>query len=273
VRDLVFSPQDEDAVQVSGNSSHLTFQLDAFRSRSPPSAFPTDLFLAPCSDCTVQECVFQSADGVRPVDVTGAGFTFRGNQVDFTQSAGCSFDGTGTVVEGNDFSGTFNDSQLTFATAGARLVGNVFHDITAFFPDKVMVRGPVRVSRNTFVRISGNDSAPLVQGSRFDDNLVSVSQWVVGSLAPSGGDFNIFDPSVSRPYSDFDGGLAGSDRIAGVDFERGGFVPLAGSAAIDGADPALPVPPGGGARADVGAIERGAQRLPDGRYCLADGGL
>jgi hypothetical protein len=40
---------------------------------------------------------------------------------------------------------------------------------------------------------------------------------------------------------------------------------------VDASDPARAVPPGGGARADIGALERGATRLPDGRYCTDDG--
>lgn len=44
-------------------------------------------------------------------------------------------------------------------------------------------------------------------------------------------------------------------------------VPASSSAVVDAADPHSPIPSGGGARADVGAVGLGAPRLPDGTYC------
>ncbi len=279
-RHLVFSPQNEDAV-TTDNANHVTFQFVTFRARLPgSSSYPRDLYFpnSSCSDCVVRESLFDSADGVAVLasDSATARLSFFGNVVHMQNGAGFSFTGP-ALVEANDFSGTFdsNNGYLGFGNSGdARVLRNVFHDITDYYPNKVLLSRPTRVGSNTFARISGNDSVALVVGAgRFDDNLVTVAQWVVNAKQPDAGDYNVFDPSVLRPYSDFDGGaLNGTDRIAAVDFDPNGYVPAAGSAAIDSADPSLDVPPGGGARADVGAFERGAQRLADGLYCLPDGG-
>lgn len=276
-RHLVFSPHDASSVDALGTANHVTFQWCTFRSRAPSAnSFPTDLFFNDaCDDCVVRECSFESPDGVRPIVAGGARVAFRGNRVRVAQGAGPHFSGASPVVEGNDFTGEWNETPyLDFGgSTGARLSRNVFHDLSAFFPDKLLIGGPVRVSHNTFSSVVGNDNVPLVAVARFDNNLVTNSPWVVQGGAPDAGDWNLFDPSVARPYSDFDGGaLPGSDRIAPVAIDARD-VPLAGSAAIDAADPADAVPPGGGSRADVGARERGASPLPDGRYCLTDGGF
>lgn len=275
-RDLVFSPLDTNGVEVTSFASHITFQRCTFRSRPPTQGYPVELNLHNgCDDCVVRESSFESPDGVAPINAGGPRFAFRGNRVRSGAAAGPAFYGAAPVVEGNDFSGIWLETpHLDFTgSTDARLSRNVFHDLVAVFSDKRLIGGPVRVSHNTFSNIAGN-AVPLVAGvSRFDNNLVTIAEWVVGGPGPDAGDWNVFDPSVRRPYADWDGGaLKGSDRIAQVNLDPDG-VPLAGSAAIDSADPSHAVPPGGGLRADVGARERGATRLPDGRYCLTDGGF
>jgi hypothetical protein len=276
-RHLVFNALDADAITVTSTASRATFQYLTFRTQPPNQLFPVDLHLyGDCTDCVVRECVFESSAGVAPVHSSGDRFVFRGNRVTVREGAGMSIGGVDAVIEGNDFSGVFNDEAwLDFTGAtGARLSRNVFHDLAAGYPDKFLVRGPVRITHNTFANITDNAIPLVTLATRFDDNLVTDALWVVGAPAPDAGDFNVFDPSVTRPYADWDGGaLPGTDRIAQVRFDGATWVPSAGSAAIDSANPADAVPPGGGARADVGAVERGATALPDGRYCLLDGGF
>lgn len=276
LRGVSFAVPNANALELTTDVTGLVLDGCRFASPSPSmNVFPTEVVLGRgnvCTDCLVRGCTFESGSGVGAVDVEGPNFEFRGNQVRFVRGDGFAIGGTEVRFEGNDFSGSFNrDNHVRFGSSSARVAFNVFHDVTAVFPDKPMLSGSrLRVSRNTFVRIRGNQ-VPLVDPQRFDDNLVTEVDDVLNLGAPASGDHNIFDPTVTRPY--LDGGVQGSDRIAAVDFEPGTFVPRAGTAAIDGADPSLPVPSGGGAIADVGALERGANRGADGRYCLADGGL
>ncbi len=276
IRDVTFAVQNRDAVNLDANVLRLVFDRCRFASPSPTmTVFPTELVLGrgnTCTSCLVRNCTFESGNGLGLADVDGPGFEFRGNRVRFVRGDGMVIDGNDARIEGNDFSGAFNrDNHLRFGTSAALVAFNVFHDIAIVFPDKPLLSGAaVRVSRNTFARIS-NNQVSLMSPQRFDDNLVTETNNVLALGAPASGDFNVFDPTVLRPY--LDGGVQGTDRIAPVDFDPGTFVPRSGSAAIDSADPTLPVPPGGGSRADVGALERGASMLSDGRYCLADGGL
>jgi hypothetical protein len=280
LRHLTFTPKDEDGVDVS-DSSRVTFQFDTFHSQQATMGqYPADIFFvgSACKDCVVRQCLFESdgTDAFLSEAQTPATFTFFGNTVVMKGSA-FSFVGP-ALVEANDISGRFSAQQnsglFDFTQAAGSVVRrNVFHDITDDF-DSPMIRGASRVSNNTFVRISGNDNGPLVIGSgRFDDNLSSITGWVVKENETAAGDYNLFDPSVGRPFGDSDGGmLKGTDQLAAVVLDPGGYVPAAGSAAVDRGDPSLPVPAGGGTRIDIGAFERGATPLADGRYCLPDGG-
>lgn len=275
IRDITFSVRNANAVELNGSVTRLVFDRCRFASPSATAGFPTELVLGrgdTCTSCLVRGCSFVSGDGVGTLEVDGPNFEFRGNRVRFTTGDGVFVSGEGSRFEGNDFTGSFNrDNHLRFGDSTALVAFNVFHDLTAVFPDKPLLSGSkLRVSRNTFVRITDNQ-VPLISPQRFDNNLVSEVSNVLELGAVPAGDYNVFDPTVTRPY--LDGGVLGTDRIAAVDFEPGTVIPRAGSAAVDGADPALQVPPGGGARADVGAVERGAATLSDGRYCLADGGL
>ncbi|MFT3840894.1 MAG: hypothetical protein QM723_28145 [Myxococcaceae bacterium] len=280
LRHLTFTPKDEDAIN-AGGAKNVTFQFDTFRAQMPtPGQYPSDLFLPGdgCKDCVVRQCRFES-DGTNTVlseAQTPSAFSFYGNTV-VMKGASLSFVGP-ALVEANDFSGHFSAQQnsglLDFTKAPNSVVRrNVFHDIDDIF-DSPMIWKAGRVTNNTFVRISGNDTAPLVIGAgRFDDNIASITGWVVKESEADGGDYNLFDPSVGRPFGSFDGGaLNGTDQLAAVGFDPSGYVPAAGNAAVDRGDPSLPVPLGGGTRADIGAFERGATPIADGRYCLPDGG-
>lgn len=273
---LVFSaPPTAASLQLDGNARFLTFHEDTFTGGSVPNgSYPyfIDFTLGVrCDDCTVRSSVFGASEH-RLADVEGSNFSFMGNRVVLREGLNLLIHGDGARVEGNDFTGAFNDFAIQLDGTGT-LAFNVFHDLSVIFPDKRLITAPgARVSRNTFTRIETNNDIELVAAQRFDDNLVSSASNVVAGPPPPGGDWNIFAPDVTQPYVSSDGGVFGTDRRASVDFEAG-FVPLATNVAVDGADPALPVPPGGGLRADVGAIERGAQRTRTGGLCVADGGL
>ncbi|MBL8911803.1 MAG: hypothetical protein JNM17_14010 [Archangium sp.] len=220
---------------------------------------------ARCDDCTVRNCTFLTG-AQRVVTVDGSNFSFLGNRVVLREGPNIESGGANSRIEGNDFSGAFNDFVVRIDSGTVAF--NVFHHIEVIFPNKVMLTATnARVTRNTFTQIEDdNPGAPLVEAMRFDNNLISAANRVVAGAPPPGGDWNVFSTDVPLPYFASDGGVFGTDRRASVDFEPG-FVPLAGSVAIDGADPTLPVPQGGGLRGDVGAVERGAQRISTGTYC------
>lgn len=275
VRWLTFAAQNQDGLVLT-QSAHVTLQAVTFALPEPTSGFPVALKLnGPCTDCTVRESTFASGPGVALMNGAAVpGFRFFGNRIVLAQlGEGLSLEGPGAVVEGNDFTGRHatNDGVIDARNAaGALITRNVFHDIEAWFADKPFIVGG-RISHNTFAGLRSNTS-PLVRNvERFDSNLVVDTDHVLSSAAPDGGDYNVFDPSVNAAYAG--GGMPnGTDRVAAVRFDGLTWVPTAGSAAIDSANPADAVPSGGGLVADVGALERGATLLPDGRYCLGDGG-
>jgi len=155
-------------------------------------------------------------------------------------------------VVGNTFSGC---AAATFDAPGGTFARNLVSDVSG----GTMVIGAERVVHNTFLRL-GNGVA--TRGARvFSGNIVSIAG--TAREATQGGGFNLFN-TVSPSE---DGGAFSTDLIALPKLDPSGL-PLADSPAIDAADPSDAVPPGGGARADIGAFERGSERLPDGRYCL-----
>ncbi|MFT3710864.1 MAG: hypothetical protein QM817_24835 [Archangium sp.] len=273
---LVFTPQPmQDSIHLAGNARFLTFHDDTFTGPSVPTgSYPYFIDFASgsrCDDCTVRNSSFDASEH-RLADIDGTNFSFVANRVVLREGPNLQLHDDGARVEGNDFSGAFNDFALQLDGTGV-VAFNVFHNVSVTFPDKRMLTAPrARVTRNTFTQISTDNDIELVQAQRFDDNLISNANNVVAGAPPPAGDWNIFAPDVARPYVASDGGVFGTDRRASVDFEAG-FTPLGSNLAIDGADPSLPVPPGGGLLADVGAVERGATRTSRGSYCAADGGL
>lgn len=260
---------DEDAFELSSAGRFITFHDLTFTGGPVTMGqYPYFVRLEPtarCDDCTVRNCTFLTGEQ-RLVTVDGSNFSFLGNTVVLREGPNLESSGANSRIEGNDFTGRFNDFVLQIDRGTVAF--NVFHHIEVIFPDKVMLTATnARVTRNTFTQIEDdNPGAPLVSAMRFDNNLISAANRVVDGAPPPGGDWNVFSTDVPLPYFASDGGVFGTDRRASVDFEAG-FVPLAGSTAIDGADPTLPVPFGGGLRADVGAVERGAQRISTGAYC------
>jgi hypothetical protein len=148
---------------------------------------------------------------------------------------------------------------------GSRVVRNFFSYMTDPY-----VNGAAEVLSNTFANLGGSVGAVRKNGAlTFRNNIVvnayvGVAIPVSGDTGPLDAAYNLFD-GVNFPY--LPGTLAPTDVIGPALLQSDG-TPAANSAAIDAADPALPVPPDGGARADIGAIERGATKIDDGRYCL-----
>ncbi len=263
VRWLTFSPLNDNAVEL-GSADRVTFQFVKFAVRRT-TGFPTMLHVnQTCTDCTIRDSVFEGADGVS-VGYGGGQlprFRLRDNVFHVRHGEGLHLEGPGIVVSGNDFSGEYSlDDGVLDAAPDVLITRNVFHDLKAQFGDKTLLYGGV-YTHNTFARIRDN-TAPLLRDAGFQSNLVVEADHVVEG--PSGG-YNVFDPTVDEPFIGA-AGVSGTDRVADVLFDGTGWTPRDPSAALDSANPADPVPPGGGSRADVGAVERGAAG-----YCLPDGG-
>lgn len=116
------------------------------------------------------------------------------------------------------------------------------------------------VSQNTFSDLGLSSTAAAA--NNFSNNIVETA--LVGFVGDGGVGYNLFN-AVPTPYAGR--ALASTDSLGPAKLGAGWSLGD-GSAAIDAADPTLPVPPGGGGRADIGAIERGAVKQEDGRYCL-----
>lgn len=217
-----------------------------------------------CEDCGVVASRFtakDSGDASNLVFVSYAPrFLFRGNTARGLVIRDAVLSETNSpamVVEGNVFEGM---SAARFGAGGA-FRRNVVRDDPQADATTVLVAGADRVESNTFVNLG---RATVADRGVFSNNLVSLAG--VGSAGPIGS-YNLFN--AVRPYAD--AGVSATDVVAlpRLDPE---LVPLADSPALDAADPQLPVPAGGGARADIGALERGASRGVDGRYCVTDAG-
>jgi hypothetical protein len=157
----------------------------------------------------------------------------------------------GGVVVGNDFSGRmpYGAVEFTDSNNDAGIVRrNRFHDLSA--TDAIVVRQAALVTHNTFERIAGTAASC----GAFQNNLLqAVNVGLACGSSPRG--FNLFD-EVSTPLAQ--GPLAPTDLRVRAELESDGRLkPI--SPAIDAADPSSPVPRGGGARADIGAFERGAK--------------
>lgn len=208
-----------------------------------------------CRRCAVVESVFASTTGESLFfNAASVGLHVRGN----TFSRPVLIEAADAVVEGNTFTGGYSFvPALRFKDLprSARVRRNVFHQLGGGG-----VSGAAHASQNTFVNVTGASSASDLDV--FRGNLV------MQSTAPDRietGGYNLFEGGVP-PY--LEGGAGDPTDLTGAARLGDDFVPGTDSAAIDASDPAEPVPPGGGSRADVGARERGAVRTADGLYCL-----
>jgi hypothetical protein len=218
------------------------------------------------TNLTIAGCEFSSTNSEMLV-VSYGDLRFVGNTM-VSVSGGQLSVPAGAVIEGNDISGVFYAPSVIapqVVDGGLVVVRNVFHDITeAFTNPLVVVVGASEVRGNTFANVANGTAATA---GRFRDNLVSgLDRGTTLSASEAQAGYNLFD-SVTTPYAS---GTGQGDVMAAIIFEPG-LTPPAGSAAIDGADPLREVAPGGGARADIGAVERGATFHSNRRYCM-DGG-
>lgn len=259
VRSLTFAAGGMAGVTV-GQADRVTFQQVRFELTASYAL----RFDGTCSDCAIRDSVFATSDGVALTGGNGTTprLSLRGNRFALRQGEGFVLRGPGIVVSGNTFTGEYNlNDGVLVADPGTLITRNVFHDVRAFYGDKVMLAGG-RITHNTFAGVR-DATVALVRGAeQFDSNLVTETDHVLDRQM---GGFNIYDSTVD--FVSPDGGISSTDRVAEVRFDGLTFIPAAGSAAIDSADPSDPVPPGGGPRADVGAFERGAAGS-----CLPDGG-
>jgi hypothetical protein len=272
VRELTFSGAGNDDVHMM-DAARVTLDHVHFRARGATNRFPGNFDILSCTDCGIVDSDFDSVEtGLGGVEVGSTGFVFRGNLVHMNDGNGIDVHANGVVIAGNDWSGVFHDIYFSLQP-DSLFTRNLLHDVTAKYIDKDFLKGGV-VRSNTFAGIYGSQQPLAKSMTRFEDNLVTLATPFSGDPLPLDGGFNLFDTSVTVPYANTlpDGGLvSGTDRIAAVHFDVPSYVPPAGSPEIDAADPALPVPPGGGSRADIGAFERGAS-FANGRYCILDGG-
>ncbi|MFZ5446815.1 MAG: hypothetical protein ACOZQL_42910 [Myxococcota bacterium] len=272
-RDLVFRVANAASVEVTGDSRQLVFQRDTFAPGLSTTGFSNAVdFVAPCADCTVRESVFQmpASGRVSIAHARGPNFVLRGNRIACDIGAGLWLAGPNALVEGNRFTGRYDAEFVRFLEDGGRFEFNEV-ELRAGYPDKVFITGETaRVRRNTFTFSEASDAA-VADVEVFEDNLVSGGIAAAVLREHSLGRFNLVDGAVAWWLFAEDGGAPDPSNLRGPIALVDG-VPTASSLALDSADPSLPVPPGGGARADIGARERGAALLPDGRYCLLDAG-
>lgn len=184
-----------------------------------------------------------------------------------------------TVLFGNDVEATAYGAAFFMRDPHSHIFGNTFRNTRAaiyvppgdghIFERNVVhdtkggiaVDGAGHVLHNTFVNLGTGAAAST---GEFRGNIVSIAGIGLDGGAPEGGGYNLFN--AVTPYL---GGGAGATDVQGLPKLDADDTPQADSPALDAADPNDPVPAGGGVRADIGAIERGAVRLPDGRYCVA----
>lgn len=224
-----------------------------------------------CTACSLRESQLRVSDGgfaSSSVQVwSSPNFVFEGNSVQ-----GNSFSSSLLFHDSPNARVAFNDFDLAAGAAvtfenGGQFERNVVRNAKGL----TAVTGADSVVSNTFTNFT---HAVAASSGDFRDNIVEGAETAeadsVGlASADGGGAYNFFyrvRPYASRP--------AGPDDVVGktrLSYDED-FVPAAGSPVIDAADPTLPVPLGGGLRADIGARERGAVRLGRGPYCWPDAG-
>jgi hypothetical protein len=258
------------AIQTTGSGVvDVTFERLSFIDTAVGvTAVGNDIYFvgSSCQSCAVQESRFSSSNShALYANPQTTGLVFRGNTVQGSADFALQIQAPGAVVDSNDFSGTFYSRVLWFnnaATGNNTVHRNLFHELPT--SGLIAVQGGGSIQSNSFVRL--NPFSTVADVGDFRDNLVSQAGTVLASPGPADGGYNLYD-SVGQVYLDAGPGFTDLTGAAQLDTS---FVPLPGSPAVDAADPALPVPPGGGASADVGAFELGATRLPDGRYCVSE---
>lgn len=249
----------------NGQSGGVSIARVEFRSTDSSARAPAHIQIDSCAGCLIEACEFWNTRTAVLISERTSGLTFRLNRVsggDPDRLAAISIKGDASaLVEHNELSG---DWRVCVSVDGGKLERNVFFDLST--PGAVGVQGDgAAVTSNSFLRF-GASGAAAAGAAVFRNNLVhGVAIGLAVATAYDAG-FNLFD-GVIEPYPQ-GSSLIASD-IEGPAKLEPDFTPDASSPAVDAADPALPVPLGGGARADIGARERGAWRQKDGSYCTA----
>jgi hypothetical protein len=243
--------------------SDIRFERVHFHSNYDPSG-PRDIDGNNVDRLQVINCVFESAP-TEMFYISGSKGLFQGNH--FIGHGSRFAVPSDSIVRDNDFTGIFLGDTVQNGSGGpdALIVErNVFHELSEYGGgDFIVVTAAAVVQNNTFINI--NSGVWAANTGVFRDNIVSGLRGgsALGAAAADAG-YNLFD-AVAQPYGDGDAGLHDVFAMPALDADH---VPTASSPALDAADPAIAVPPGGGARADIGARERGATLTPDGRYCM-----
>jgi hypothetical protein len=219
------------------------------------------VYLQGCVRCTIRGSAFTGTGGKNNVvSVWASDETQLLNNKVSTGSYGPAFDlreDTHSLIAGNELIGV----QAAAYEQGDQATGNIFrrnlvHDVSG----GVIVDGASLVLHNTFVNLG--DATVSTMGV-FRGNIVSLAGIGLDAGAPGSGGYNLFDAA-----SAYASGPPGSTDLTGPPkLDPTTYAPLPGSPVIDAADPNDPVPFGGGARADIGAIEAGAVTLPGGGVC------
>jgi hypothetical protein len=226
-----------------------------------PGGTSVEIYMGPCHRCVIMRSRFTVGAGTivsNAVQTWGSDETVLfGNDVQATAYTGAFLlHDTHSHIFGN----TFRNTRAAIYIApgdGHIFERNVVHDAKG----GVAVDGAGHVLHNTFVNLGSGAAAST---GEFRGNIVSIAGIGLDGGAPEGGGYNVFN--AVTPYL---GGGAGATDVQGLPKLDADDTPQGDSPALDAADPDDPVPAGGGVRADIGAIERGAIRLPDGRYCVA----
>jgi hypothetical protein len=242
-------------------------RLERLRFHGTLGGSARDVDAVGCQGLVITGCEFSSPVS-QVITISFGDLQFLGNRVT-SVSGGQLQVPPNTLVEGNDVTGSFFAPAVIAISspgdAGLVVRRNVFRDIADRFNNPLTVApAAIEVTGNTFFNITNGTATDA--GVFRDNVVVGLVRGTTLSASAAQAGYNLFD-TVTMPYAS---GTGAGDVMAPFPFEAG-FVPAAGSAAIDAADPARPVPPGGGARADIGAIERDAGFDSNRRYCM-DGG-
>jgi hypothetical protein len=219
------------------------------------------VYLQGCLRCTIRGSTFTGTGGKGNVlQAWASDETQLLNNKVRTTSYGQAFyllEDTHSLIAGNEFIGV----QAAGYQQADQATGNIFqHNIVHDVSGGVIVDGASVVQHNTFVNLG--DAVVSTLGV-FRANIVSTAGIGLDAGAPGTGGYNLFNATGA-----YASGPAGTTDLSGPPkLDPTTYAPLPGSPVIDAADPNDPVPIGGGARADIGAIEAGAVRLPGGAYC------
>lgn len=266
LHDLKFSAENTRGVLSANFAGHIRFERLIMRNRYDPASSERDINAVDAPFLEVLSCDFDSEHS-EVMNIGGADDALvRGNRFVGRPAAHLELGSRVRVLE-NVFTGAWGTPIQGRSDPSAIVERNIFHDIICpggCTPHVVVMNAGV-VRGNTFISIDG---AIAADRGIFRDNIVSGLAGGSGlSAALAQGGYNLF-ANVAKPYAS--GEVDGTDRGGAIALDAD-FVPTETSPALDASDPSRPVPPGGGSRADIGALERGAIKLGDGRYCTDDG--